>query len=70
MAYYSNKETERQIQSESACKGGNGDHEGGKRKKSQSLKRSCAKVPYKAQRWIADSSVGVHFGLGLGSISE
>lgn len=34
MAYYSKKETERQIQSETAGKGGNGDHEGGKGKKS------------------------------------
>lgn len=70
MAYYSKKETERQIQSERAGKGGNGDHEGGKGKKSQSFKRSCAMVPSKAQRWIADCSVHIYFCLGFGSNSE
>lgn len=42
MAYYSKKETERQIQSETAGKGGNGDHEGGKGKKSLKVLKEAA----------------------------
>lgn len=42
MAYYSKKETERQIQSETAGKGGNGDHEGEKGKKSHKVEEEAA----------------------------